>query len=79
MFETINIGTSGLLTHAQGLRTVGNNLANVNTPGFKSGQLVFSDLFNKGAGGGGQSGAAAWARTSISRQGWTPAPATRST
>jgi flagellar hook protein FlgE len=58
MFETINIGTSGLLTHAQGLRTVGNNLANVNTPGFKSGQLVFSDLFNKGAGGGGQSGAA---------------------
>jgi flagellar hook protein FlgE len=52
MFDTINIGTTGLLTHAQGLRTVGNNLANVNTPGFKSGQLAFTDLFNQGAGGG---------------------------
>jgi flagellar hook protein FlgE len=57
MFDTINIGTTGLLTHAQGLRTVGNNLANVNTPGFKSGQLAFTDLFNKGAGGGGHPGA----------------------
>lgn len=50
MFDTIFIGTSGLLSHAKGLRIVGNNLANVNTPGFKSSQAVFSDLFEQGGG-----------------------------
>ena len=52
MFDAINIGTTGLLSHAKGLRTVGNNLANVNTPGFKSSQLAFTDLFNQGGTGG---------------------------
>lgn len=51
MFDAIQIGTTGLLTHAKGLRTVGNNLANVNTPGFKSGQLAFTNLFNQGGTG----------------------------
>lgn len=50
MFDSISIGTSGLLTHSKGLRVVGNNLANVNTPGFKSAQLQFGELFEKGAG-----------------------------
>ncbi len=47
MFDIINIGTSGLLNHAKGLRVVGNNLANVNTPGFKSSQLEFANLFDQ--------------------------------
>jgi flagellar hook protein FlgE len=51
MFDTIYIGTSGLMTHAQGLKVVGNNLANVNTPGFKSSQLQFGALFEQGGGG----------------------------
>lgn len=51
MFETIFIGTSGLLNHSKGLRVVGNNLANVNTPGFKSAQLQFANLFDQGGGG----------------------------
>lgn len=51
MFDTINIGTSGLLTHAKGLRIVGNNLANVNTPGFKGSQLEFASLVEKGNAG----------------------------
>ncbi|WP_157778368.1 flagellar hook protein FlgE [Massilia violaceinigra] len=50
MFDSISIGTSGLLTHAKGLRVVGNNLANVNTPGFKSAQLQFAELFDQGSG-----------------------------
>lgn len=50
MFDTIYIGTSALLAHATGLRTVGNNLANVNTPGFKGAQTVFSDMFEQGGG-----------------------------
>lgn len=48
MFDTLLIGTSGLLGYSQGLRVVGNNLANVNTPGFKSSQSQFSDLFDQG-------------------------------
>jgi flagellar hook protein FlgE len=56
MFESISIGTSALLGHEKGLRTVGNNLANVNTAGFKSSQLGFTALFDQQAGGG-QAGA----------------------
>lgn len=52
MFESITIGTSALLGHEKGLRTVGNNLANVNTAGFKSSQLGFTALFDQQAGGG---------------------------
>lgn len=53
MFDTISIGTSGLLSSEKGLRVVGNNLANVNTPGFKSSQLGFSALFDQHSGEGG--------------------------
>jgi flagellar hook protein FlgE len=56
MFETIFIGTSGLMAHAKGLRVVGNNLANVNTPGFKSAQLQFGELFDHGGALSGQTG-----------------------
>ncbi len=50
MFDTLLIGTSGLLSHAKGLKVVGNNLANVNTVGFKSSQLQFAELFEQGGG-----------------------------
>lgn len=45
MFDTIYIGMSGLSGYAKGLKVIGNNLTNVNTPGFKSSQLQFADLF----------------------------------
>jgi flagellar hook protein FlgE len=48
MLDTIFIGTSGLISHSKGLRVVGNNLANVNTPGFKSSQLQFAALVDQG-------------------------------
>lgn len=50
MFDTLYIGTSGLLGNAKGLKIVSNNLANVNTPGFKGSQLQFADLFAQGGG-----------------------------
>lgn len=53
MFDTLFIATSGLMSHAKGLRTVGNNLANVNTPGFKAAQQQFGALFDQGASQGG--------------------------
>jgi flagellar hook protein FlgE len=55
MFDIIFIGTSGLLNHAKGLRVVGNNLANVNTPGFKSSQLQFANLFERNSSAAAQS------------------------
>lgn len=57
MFDTIFIGTSGLMAHAKGLRVVGNNLANVNTPGFKSSQLAFAEMFDQGGAGSRQNAA----------------------
>jgi flagellar hook protein FlgE len=56
MFDTLYIGTSGLLNHAKGLRVVSNNLANVNTPGFKGSQLQFSSMFEQQGGLGQQAG-----------------------
>lgn len=48
MFDTLLIGTSGLMANAQGLKIVSNNLANVNTTGFKGSSLQFADLFENG-------------------------------
>jgi flagellar hook protein FlgE len=45
MFDIISIGMSGLVGYARGLRVIGNNLANVNTTGFKGSQLSFADRF----------------------------------
>lgn len=53
MLDTLFIATSGLMSHAKGLRTVGNNLANVNSPGFKAAQQQFGALFDQGSQGAG--------------------------
>jgi len=55
MLDSIYIGMTGLLGYSKDLSVIGNNVANVNTPGFKSSQLLFSDLFYRsqvGDGGG---------------------------
>ena len=41
-------GVSGLLANAEGINVIGNNLANVNTVGFKSGRMLFSDMLSAG-------------------------------
>ncbi|HYD61590.1 MAG TPA: flagellar hook-basal body complex protein [Noviherbaspirillum sp.] len=59
MLDTIFIGMSGLTGYSKGLRVIGNNLTNVNTPGFKGSQLQFADLFYQGSAntaGSGQAG-----------------------
>jgi flagellar hook protein FlgE len=40
-------GVSGLRAHQQLLDVVGNNLANINTPGYKSARASFSDLISQ--------------------------------
>ena len=38
-FSSFYIGATGMKTHAQGLQIIGNNLANVNTVGYKESAL----------------------------------------
>jgi len=45
MFDSIFIGMSGLQGFSKGLKVISNNVTNLNTPGFKSSDLRFSDAF----------------------------------
>ncbi|HWI09720.1 MAG TPA: flagellar hook-basal body complex protein, partial [Burkholderiaceae bacterium] len=52
MFETVYVGMTGLDSYAKGLTVISNNVANLNTPGFKGSQLQFADLFYKNSNAG---------------------------
>jgi flagellar hook protein FlgE len=45
MLNSIYVGLTGLMGFSRDLTIIGNNVANLNTPGFKGSQLLFSDLF----------------------------------
>ena len=45
MFSSIYSALTGLLGFSKGLDVISNNVANLNTPGFKSSELEFTDLF----------------------------------
>lgn len=45
-------GVSGLNTYSSAISIIGNNIANVNTPGFKEGRLHFGDIMSRSGGGG---------------------------
>ena len=49
-------GVSGLLANAENINVIGNNLANVNTIGFKSGRMLFSDMLSVSVGNNSQIG-----------------------
>ncbi|GFE59489.1 flagellar hook-basal body protein [Geobacter sp. AOG2] len=49
-------GTSGLLSQAQAISVIGNNLANTNTVGYKTASTLFSDLLYQTAGNNSQIG-----------------------
>jgi flagellar hook protein FlgE len=49
-------GVTGLLANAEDINVIGNNLANVNTIGFKSSRTLFSDLLSTNIGNGSQIG-----------------------
>jgi flagellar hook protein FlgE len=56
MFDSINVGMSGLQTFSKGLKVISNNVANLNTPGFKSSDMMFADLYYQNSGAGNSSG-----------------------
>ncbi len=45
-------GLSGLSTNARSLDVIGNNIANVNTIGFKSNRMLFNPIFSQTLSGG---------------------------
>lgn len=47
MLDSIYIGMSGLTSFSKGLSNISNNVANLNTTGFKGSELQFFDLFYK--------------------------------
>lgn len=56
MLDSINVAASGLNGHQKGLKTISNNVANMNSPGFKGSNSQFTDVFlqESGSQGNGQ-------------------------
>jgi len=51
MLGAVYIGLSGMNAFSKGLQTISNNVANLNTPGFKTSSATFNDMFSYGGGG----------------------------
>jgi flagellar hook protein FlgE len=51
--SALNIGVSGLRVEGDAIGVAGDNVANVNTPGFKRQRAIFQDVFNRGSNSGG--------------------------
>ena len=49
-------GVSGLLANGEGINVIGNNLANVNTIGYKDSRMLFSDMLSTSIGNNSQIG-----------------------
>ena len=47
MMRSMYAGVSGLRTHQSKMDVIGNNIANVNTIGFKKGQMTFKEVFSQ--------------------------------
>jgi flagellar hook protein FlgE len=52
MFDSIHIGTSGLQTFAENLKVISNNVANMNTAGFKASESMFASRYYSSPGDG---------------------------
>ena len=51
MFDSLYIGATGMQAQQMNVDTIANNLANVNTTGFKKARISFSDLVSRGVSG----------------------------
>lgn len=47
MMRSLFSGVSGLKNHQTRMDVIGNNIANVNTPGFKAGRVTFQDILSQ--------------------------------
>ena len=51
MLGSIFVGFAGMTAYSRGLNVISNNVANMNTPGFKVGDPLFTNLVYRGDGG----------------------------
>jgi flagellar hook protein FlgE len=51
MLGAIYVGLSGMNAYSKGLQTISNNVANMNTPGYKANGTSFTEAFSQGGGG----------------------------
>ena len=58
MMRSMFSGVSGLKAHQAKMDVIGNNVANVNTLGFKAGRVTFQEIFNQTLRGAGAPDAA---------------------
>ena len=56
MLGAIYVGLSGMNAFSRGLQTISNNVANMNSPGYKASSVSFADVFNIGGLGSSYSG-----------------------
>lgn len=56
MLGAIYVGLSGMNAFSRGLQTISNNVANLNSPGYKASSVNFTDVFNVGGLGSSYSG-----------------------
>jgi len=54
MLDSIYSAYTGLLSFSKALSVLSNNVSNMNTPGFKSSDVTFRDLFYQFSSSGGQ-------------------------
>ena len=54
MIDSIFVALSGMLGHQRGLNVISQNVANMNTPGFRGSVIGFSDVFNGTSASNGQ-------------------------
>jgi len=47
LYNSLNIGVSGLTSFGNAINVIGNNIANVNTLGFKGKNVIFSDVLSE--------------------------------
>ncbi len=47
MMRSLFSGVSGLKAHQTGMDVIGNNIANVNTTGYKASRTTFADMFSQ--------------------------------
>ncbi|PVM84422.1 hypothetical protein DDF62_22055 [Caulobacter radicis] len=63
MLGSIYVGLSGMNAFSKGLQTISNNVANMNTLGFKTTRASFADSFNSGGGWLGSASGLAYAQS----------------
>lgn len=73
ILRSLNIGVSGLRANSDALNVAGDNIANVNTVGFKRSRSVFQDILGRAVGGL-QTTAGSGARLSSVEQVWSLGP-----